>query len=188
MRVSRAQARLCGRAPRAHSRTIPPLRFSPNWARLGFIAKNFAIPPPGRATETDTNDMENQNSNEPKFLGMKRDALIVAGMIFAPNLAVWVVAVALFAVTNANLNRLNDTVANFAAQSAAQNEAQIAAIEAIHSDLRDIIDDVDALSAAFAELKTVFDQIHSRLDSIERHPPVNDSGDDGLDSLANPSE
>ena len=139
--------------------------------------------------------MENQNSEQPKFLGMKRDALIVAGAIFAPNFAVWVVLVALFGVTNANLNRLNDevaalsaAVANFAAQSAAQNEAQIAAIEAVHADVRELGDSIDALSAAFAELKTVFDQIHSRLDSIERRPPVIDSGDDGLDALANPSE
>ena len=139
--------------------------------------------------------MESQNSNDPKFLGMKRDALIVAGMIFAPNLAVWVVSVALFAVTNANLNRLSDEVAalsaavtDFAAQSAAQNEAQIAAIEAVHSDVRELGDNIDALSAAVAELKTVFGKIHSGLDSIERHPPVIDSGDDGLDALANPAE
>ena len=132
--------------------------------------------------------MENQNSEQPKFLGMKRDALIVAGAIFAPNFAVWVVLVALFGVTNANLNRLNDTVANFAAQSAAQNEAQITAIEAVHADVRELGDSIDALSAAVAELKVVFGKIHSRLDSIERHLPVIDSGDDGLDALANPSE
>ena len=129
--------------------------------------------------------MENQNSNEPKFLGMKRDALIAAGVIFAPNLVVWVVVlVALFGVTNANINRLNDTVANLAAQTAAQT----AAIEAVHADVRELGDSLDALSAAFFELKVIFALIHSRLDSIERHPPVNDSGDDGLDALANPSE
>ena len=121
--------------------------------------------------------MENQNSEQPKFLGMRRDALIVAGMIFAPNLAVWVVSVALFAVTNANLNRLNDSVMDLVTQTAAQD----AAIEAVHADVRELGDNLDAL-------KTVFDQIHGRLDSIERHPPVNDSGDDGLDALANPSE
>ena len=128
--------------------------------------------------------MENQNSEQPKFLGMKRDALIVAGMIFAPNLAVWVVSVALFAVTNANLNRLNDSVMDLVAQTAAQD----AAIEAVHSDVRELGDSIDALSAAVAELKDVFGKIHSRLDSIERRPPVIDSGDDGLDALANPAE
>ena len=133
----------------------------------------------------ETNDMENQNSEQPKFLGMKRDALIVAGAIFAPNLVVWVVVlVALFGVTNANINRLNDTVANLAAQTAAQT----AAIEAVHADVRELGDNLDALSAAFAELKVIFALIHSRLDSIERHPPVNDSVDDGLDAIANPSE
>ena len=132
----------------------------------------------------ETNDMENQNSEQPKFLGMKRDALIVAGMIFAPNLAVWVVSVALFAVTNANLNRLNDSVMDLVAQTAAQD----AAIEAVHADVRELGDSLDALSAAFFELKVIFALIHSRLDSIERHPPVNDSVDDGLDAIANPSE
>ena len=132
--------------------------------------------------------MENQNSEQPKFLGIKRDSLIVAGMIFAPNLAVWVVLVALFGVTNANLNRLNDTITDFAAQSAAQNAAQDAAIAAVHADVRELGDNLDALSEAFFELKVIFVQIHGRLDSIERHLPVNDSGDDGLDALANPSE
>ena len=135
--------------------------------------------------------MENQNSEQPKFLGMKRDSLIAAGMIFAPNLAVWVVLVALFAVTNANLNRLNDEVAALSAavtNLAAQTAAQTAAIEAVHSDVRELGDSLDALSAAFFELKVIFALIHSRLDSIERHPPVNDSGDDGLDAIANPFE
>ena len=129
--------------------------------------------------------MENQNSEQPKFLGMKRDALIVAGAIFAPNLVVWVVVlVALFGVTNANINRLNDTVANLAAQTAAQT----AAIEAVHADVRELGDSLDALSEAFFELKVIFVPIHGRLDSIERRPPVIDSGDDGLDDLANPSK
>ena len=119
--------------------------------------------------------MENQNSEQPKFLGMKRDALIAAGAVFAPTLTVLVVVVALFGVTNANISRLNDTVTNLVAQSAAQNAAQDTAIEALHSDLRDLNEDVDALSADVLELKLEsvrtnnrFDNIDTRLDSLER--------------------
>jgi len=114
--------------------------------------------------------MENQNSNEPKFLGMKRDALIAAGAVFAPTLTVLVAVVALFAVTNANISRLNDTVTNLAAQGAAHG----AAIEALHSDLRDLDDDVrdldddvDALSEDVLELKIESVRTNNRLDSIE---------------------
>ena len=126
--------------------------------------------------------MENQNSEQPKFLGMKRDALIAAGAVFAPTLTVLVVVVALFGVTNVNINRLNDVVTNLAAQSAAQNAAQDTAIEALHSDLRDLDvdlrdlnEDVDALSADVLELKLEsvrtnirLDNIETRLDSLER--------------------
>ena len=119
--------------------------------------------------------MENQNSEQPKFLGMKRDALIAAGAVFAPTLTVLVVVVALLSVTNANINRLNDTVTNLVAQSAAQNAAQDTAIEALHSDLRDLNDDVDALSADVLELKLEsvrtnirLNNIETRLDSLER--------------------
>ena len=115
--------------------------------------------------------MESQNNNEPKFLGMRRDALIAAGAVFAPTLTVLVVVVALLSVTNANISRLNDTVTNLAVQGAAHG----AAIEALHSDVRDLDDDVDALSADVLELKLEsvrtnnrFDNIDTRLDSLER--------------------
>ena len=111
----------------------------------------------------ETNDMENQNSEQPKFLGMKRDALIAAGAVFAPTLTVLVVVVALLSVTNANINRLNDTVTNLAVQGAAHGVA----IEALHSDLRDLDDDVDALSADVLELKLESVQTNIRLNNIE---------------------
>ena len=123
--------------------------------------------------------MENQNSKEPKFLGMKRDALMAAAAIFAPNLTILIVVVALFGVTNANISRLNDTVTDLVAQNATQNAAQNAAIEAIHSDVRDISDKVDTLREEVFELKTVF-RMHSGPDSIERRLPGVDSADDML--------
>ena len=107
--------------------------------------------------------MENQNNKEPKVFGMKRDALIAAGAIFAPTLTILIVVVALFAAMNSNISRLSDVVTDLVAQSAAQG----AAIEALHSDVRDLDVDVDALSADVVDLKIESVRTNNRLDSIE---------------------
>ena len=107
--------------------------------------------------------MENQNNKEPKVFGMKRDALIAAGAIFAPTLTILIVVVALFAAMNSNISRLNGVVTELVAQTAAQG----AAIEALHSDVRDIDDVVDTLSADVLDLKLESIRTNYRLDSIE---------------------
>ena len=107
--------------------------------------------------------MENQNSKEPKVFGMKRDLLMAGAAIFAPTITILIVVVALFGVVNANISRLNDVVTELVAQNAAQDTA----IEALHSDLRDLNEDVDALSADVLELKLESLRTNNRLDSIE---------------------
>ena len=127
--------------------------------------------------------MENQNNKEAKVFGMKRDLLTAAGAIFAPTITILIVVVALFVAMNSNISRLNGVVTELVAQTAAQG----AAIEALHSDVRDIDDDVrdldvdvDALSADVIDLKIESVRTNNRLDSIETRL---DGVDTRLDSL-----
>ena len=100
---------------------------------------------------------------EAKFLGVKRETLTVAGVVFAPSFTMLLAVVALFSVMNANMNRLNSSLTAIAAQGAANG----AAIESLRLDVREVNDDLDALSAEVIELRLETVEIKGRVANIE---------------------
>ena len=109
-----------------------------------------------------------------KFLGIKRDTLMAAGVIIAGPLTTMLIVAALFGVMNSNItssvNRLDESLkaTNAAiADVAAQTAANGAAIEANGASIREIKDDLNALTSDVVDLKVETAEIKGKLDNIE---------------------
>ena len=110
------------------------------------------------------------NMAEEKFLGVNRDALIAAWVIFGPALITLIVVVVMFSLINSRLIRANEAVqANGEALAAIleQLEANGGALETMRSNLRKRIDELDALNLGTVEINSGAANGENRLSDFE---------------------
>ena len=110
------------------------------------------------------------NMEDTKFLGIKRDTLMGAGVLIGTQLTTMLVVVALFGVMNSSVNRLDESLkaTNAAiADVAAKTAANGAAIEALILVTTKTNADLDALTAEVVELRVETAEIKARVTNIE---------------------